>query len=138
VRNRTFLVMRSVAVLAALPAVLLGGAGVAAADGITRAEPDNVTFGLLGPVGLAAVALGVVGMTAGVIRQRRRAQAVEETTETAQAAEATSTEAAEATRPVPTPSPVPRHTDVTAMAEAVLAEESTRPAATPARRRPVA
>jgi hypothetical protein len=67
-------------VLVVVPAGLLVlGAGAAsaqeAADTTVRAEPSAVTFGLLGPVGLVAVALGIVGMTAGVVRQRRKARA---------------------------------------------------------------
>nr|WP_307832224.1 hypothetical protein [Prauserella cavernicola] len=61
------------AVLTGVPASLLvAGAGSAAA---AQAEPNAMTFGLLGPVGLIAVVLGVLGMTAGVLRQRRRTRA---------------------------------------------------------------
>lgn len=42
---------------------------------LAQAEPNAMTFGVLGPVGLVAIALGVVGMTAGVLRQRKRAVA---------------------------------------------------------------
>ncbi|WP_338061500.1 hypothetical protein [Prauserella marina] len=42
-----------------------------------QAEPNAMTFGLLGPVGLVAIVLGVIGMTAGVVRQRmKKARAV--------------------------------------------------------------
>jgi hypothetical protein len=83
VRNPVHLSMRSslrTAVLALLPAGLLAlGAGVASAQvaGTTThaSESDAVTFGLWGPVGLVAVALGVVGMAAGVVRQRRSIRA---------------------------------------------------------------
>lgn len=83
-RNPVHLSMRfslRAAVLALLPAGLLAlGAGVASAQAATgtvahASESDAVTFGLWGPVGLAAVALGVVGMTAGVVRQRRNVRA---------------------------------------------------------------
>lgn len=54
---------------------LTAGAGVANAAGETsQVEAEITSFGLLGPVGLAAVALGVVGMALGVLRQRRKAQ----------------------------------------------------------------
>jgi hypothetical protein len=99
---------RASAVLVTVSAGLLvvrEGAAFAQTTGTTtQAQPDAVTFGLLGPVGLAAVALGIVGMTAGVVRQRRKARAA----------------AAEAA-------------PVVAMAEATLADEPTRPALTPRR-----
>ncbi|MEY7971274.1 hypothetical protein AB8O38_04655 [Saccharomonospora xinjiangensis] len=83
-----------VAVLAAT--VLLAGQGTAAA---VQAEPNAMTFGLLGPVGLVAVALGVVGMAAGALRQRRknRLAAAEE------AASATPVDASQDVTPVPAP-----------------------------------
>nr|WP_306999110.1 hypothetical protein [Amycolatopsis thermophila] len=49
--------------------------GVAAAAPASQAEPAGVSFGLLGPVGLAAVLLGIIGMALGIVRQRRKAQA---------------------------------------------------------------
>lgn len=56
--------------------VLATDAGVAsAAEETSQTEAEISSFGLLGPVGLAAVALGVIGMALGVLRQRRRAQA---------------------------------------------------------------
>jgi heme/copper-type cytochrome/quinol oxidase subunit 2 len=56
--------------------VLATGTGVAsAADETTQVDAEISSFGLLGPVGLAAVALGVIGMALGVLRQRRKAQA---------------------------------------------------------------
>lgn len=72
-----------------LARVLRGGAALVAAQALTafllvlgagtasaaQAEPNAMTFGLLGPVGLVAVALGVLGMAAGVVRQRRKARA---------------------------------------------------------------
>jgi hypothetical protein len=74
----TMRVARASAVLVTVPAGLLvlgSGAAFAQSAGTTvHAEPDAVTFGLLGPVGLVAVALGIVGMTAGVFRQRRKAR----------------------------------------------------------------
>nr|WP_208406956.1 hypothetical protein [Amycolatopsis granulosa] len=49
--------------------------GVATAAPATQAEPTGVSFGLLGPVGLAAVLLGILGMVLGIVRQRRKVQA---------------------------------------------------------------
>lgn len=50
------------------------GTGVAnAADSQVAPATETMSFGVLGPVGLAAVVLGIVGMTLGVIRQRRKA-----------------------------------------------------------------
>jgi hypothetical protein len=117
VRNPGHLLLRStlrgfraVAVLALVPAGLLAaGAATALAD-VTTAQADTNTdsFGVLGPVGLVAVALGIVGMTLGVLRQRRK------TRSTAEIVEA-----------VPV---VPEVTGpVTALAEAVLAEPDTAP-----------
>ncbi|MFE0025382.1 hypothetical protein [Amycolatopsis sp. NPDC059021] len=116
---------RVTAALVAVPAtLLLAGGGVALADDPdSRVETSVVSFGLLGPVGVVAVALGIVGMALGVLRQRRKVRA----------AEAAATQAENAA-------------DVTAMAEAVLAEadlaeaelaqadKPTRPALTPYRR----
>lgn len=108
-RNPVHLLMRSAlpaaraTAVAALPvALLVAGAGSAsAAETTSRAETTNMAFGLLGPVGLIAVALGIVGMAFGVLRQRRKARAA-------------------AAAPAPAPSATP---DVPAMAQAVLAEE---------------
>ena len=110
---------RAVAVVALVPAALLlaGAGGAFAADTtIAQAGTNAETFGVLGPVGLVAVALGIVGMTLGVLRQRRKTRAA-----TAALAEAT-------TVVVELPGPV------TAMAEAVLADPDgtpTRPFLTP-------
>nr|WP_243859599.1 hypothetical protein [Amycolatopsis arida] len=60
--------------LVVVSTVLLVTAGTGAAAQAARVEPNQVSFGLLGPVGLAAVLIGIVGMTAGVLRQRRRAR----------------------------------------------------------------
>ncbi|WP_297539665.1 hypothetical protein [Amycolatopsis sp.] len=103
--------MRAI-VLALVPVGLLAlGAGVASAQTtsavVRTAESDSVTFGLWGPVGLAAVVLGVIGMAAGVVRQRRNVRAAS-TADTDQ----------------PTG-------DVTAMTETVLPEPPTRPQLSP-------
>lgn len=56
-------------------AAVVAGAGAASADTLAQGEPDVLTFGILGPVGLVAVVIGVLGMTAGVIRQRKKVAA---------------------------------------------------------------
>lgn len=60
-----------------IPAVLLlaGAAPALADDDVSQETVTSAGFGMLGPVGLVAVALGVVGMTLGVVRQRRKARA---------------------------------------------------------------
>ncbi|WP_410650283.1 hypothetical protein [Amycolatopsis sp. cmx-4-54] len=91
---------RAAAVIAIPVALLVAGAVPAsAADTTSRSE---MAFGLLGPVGLIAVALGVVGMAFGVFRQRRKARAA-------------------AVAPIPAPPATPH---VAAMAEAVLADDA--------------
>ncbi|MFC3486622.1 hypothetical protein ACFORH_21935 [Amycolatopsis roodepoortensis] len=91
---------RAAAVIAIPVALLIAGAVPAsAADMTSRSE---MAFGLLGPVGLIAVALGVVGMAFGVFRQRRKARAAA----------------------VPAAPPQPAAPHVAAMAEAVLADEA--------------
>ena len=108
-RNPGHLLLRSTlrtirTVSLAMPGLLLVTAGVAHAD--TGTETSAASFGVLGPVGLAAVALGIVGMTLGVMRQRRKTRAALEVAPAAPAA------------PLPaTPQGV-----VTAMAAAVLAD----------------
>jgi hypothetical protein len=91
-----------------LVAVLATGTGVAAAaepPKAVTAQVETVPFGLLGPVGLAAVVLGIVGMALGVVRQRRKAQAEAAEAVAAQgvAAEPVIAEAAAETRPALTP-----------------------------------
>ncbi|MGW4064184.1 hypothetical protein ACWEGE_38245 [Amycolatopsis sp. NPDC004747] len=99
---------RAAVVLALVPAGLFvaGGSAFAAVTTTAQADTSVEAFGVLGPVGLVAVALGIVGMTLGVLRQRRKTRLAE---------------AAPAVPEVPDP--------VTAMAEAVLGE----PDATPTR-----
>ncbi|MER6663302.1 hypothetical protein ABT256_02050 [Amycolatopsis japonica] len=96
---------RAAAVIAIPVALLVAGAVPAsAAESASRSE---MAFGLLGPVGLIAVALGIVGMAFGVFRQRRKARA-----------------AAVAVAPAPVAPPQPAAPHVAAMAEAVLADEA--------------
>lgn len=83
-RNRTTQVRRfsarTLRVGTVLSAFLATGTGVAnAAEAQATPTTEAMSFGLLGPVGLAAVILGIVGMTLGVVRQRRKsAQALAE------------------------------------------------------------
>ncbi|WP_410616216.1 hypothetical protein [Amycolatopsis sp. lyj-109] len=102
---------RAAVVVALVPVGLLlagGGSAFAAVTTSAQADTNAETFGLLGPVGLVAVALGIVGMTLGVLRQRRKTRAA------VALAEAT-------TVVVDLPCPV------TAMAEAVLADPDVTP-----------
>ncbi|WET80419.1 hypothetical protein P3102_03980 [Amycolatopsis sp. QT-25] len=100
---------RAAAVVAIPVALLVGGAGPASAA--EMASRSEMAFGLLGPVGLVAVALGIVGMAFGVFRQRRKARAA-------------------AVAPAPAPAPAlavpaqPAAPHVAAMAEAVLADDA--------------
>lgn len=112
---------RAAAVVALAPAgLLLAGAGSAFADATTvQADTNAEAFGVLGPVGLVAVALGIVGMTLGVLRQRRKTREAAATA--AQAPAAPPVDPRVAAPEVRGP--------VTAMAEAVLAD----PDATPTR-----
>ncbi|KDN18270.1 hypothetical protein [Amycolatopsis rifamycinica] len=108
---------RAAVVVALVPAGLLlaGGSAFAAVTTTARADSNAETFGLLGPVGLVAVALGIVGMTLGVLRQRRKTRAA-------------------AALPEVTPVVPDLPGPVTAMAEAVLADPDvtpTRPFLTP-------
>jgi hypothetical protein len=102
--------LRAAAVVALISAGLLSaGGGMALADVTTAQAGTNAeSFGVLGPVGLVAVALGIVGMTLGVLRQRRKTRST-----------------AEIVQAVPA---VPEVTGpVTALAEAVLAEPDVTP-----------
>jgi lysylphosphatidylglycerol synthetase-like protein (DUF2156 family) len=99
VRPSAFMIRATAVLITGSLASLVAMAGTASADQAARVEPNTITFGLLGPVGLAAVVLGIIGMTAGVVRQRRRTRAT-----------------------VPAGSPDDAGGQVTAMAEAVLAE----------------
>lgn len=60
----------------------------------TLAAPSPSSFGLLGPVGLVAVGVGVVGMIAGVARRRRDALSRSVATRSAAADRATADRAA--------------------------------------------
>lgn len=43
---------------------------------LAQVQGDAVPFGVLGPVGVVAIVLGLVGMVAGTVRHRRRNRAV--------------------------------------------------------------
>lgn len=75
VRSSAFVIRATAVLITGSLASLVATAGTATAEQAARVEPNTVTFGLLGPVGLVAVALGIIGMAAGVVRQRRRTRA---------------------------------------------------------------
>jgi cytochrome bd-type quinol oxidase subunit 2 len=62
------------AALTFLPAVLLvGAATVASADPQASSEADaRISFAIAGPVGIAAIAIGILGVVAGLLRRHRR------------------------------------------------------------------
>jgi hypothetical protein len=62
------------AVLIILPTTLLAAAATAAsAAPLAAAEADaRIPFGIAGPVGIVAVAIGLLGVVAGLVRHRRR------------------------------------------------------------------
>ncbi|MFK0243787.1 hypothetical protein ACIQUM_03750 [Amycolatopsis azurea] len=101
---RSALPAARVAAVIAIPVALLvaGAVPASAAEATSRSE---MAFGLLGPVGLIAVALGIVGMAFGVFRQRRKARAA-------------------AATPAPAAPAQPATPHVAAMAEAVLADDA--------------
>lgn len=97
------------------------------------AAPSTSTFGLLGPVGIVAVGLGVVGMIAGVARRRRdaltrsvaaRSAAAEQTTAERAARVAESREQ----QPIPAPSRPPAVEQRTERTLPLPAVQSTRAA----------
>lgn len=80
--------------------LLFTGLPQAAAQQSERGAPpeiDTVPFGVLGPVGIVAIVLGLLGMVAGIVRQRRRTRVV------TGAEHADSVGAEEQTRPMLTP-----------------------------------
>lgn len=64
--------VRGAALVAGSAALALIAAPTAFAS-VQVAAPSTNTFGLLGPVGLVAVGVGIVGMLAGFARRRREA-----------------------------------------------------------------
>lgn len=72
----TTVVTRVATAALAVAAGLVSMSGAAfAGTGQVIAAPSATSFGLLGPVGVVAVGIGVVGMIAGVARRRRQALA---------------------------------------------------------------
>ena len=59
-------------VMALVPVALVAAAHSASAASEQRVTADSASFGLLGPVGIAAVVLGFGGLVAGLLRHRRR------------------------------------------------------------------
>lgn len=112
-------VLRPLALVTASVGLLVSAAGTAVGDErieSARGQGNTVSLDVLGPVGLAAVVVGVVGMAAGVLRSRKRAR-----------------------QRMVSEAPRAPETDVTsgsgvpAVADAVLAEQSTEPMLAPVR-----
>ena len=59
-------------VLALVPVVLVAGGGLAAAETADDVAAESVSYGLAGPVGIAAVVVGFGGLVLGLLRHRRR------------------------------------------------------------------
>ena len=62
-------------VMALVPVVLVAGAdlaGAATADATEKVAAESVSYGLAGPVGIAAVVVGFGGLVLGLLRHRRR------------------------------------------------------------------
>jgi uncharacterized membrane protein len=65
-------------IMALVPVVLVAVAGTASAAEEIGAEDvaaESVSYGLAGPVGIAAVVLGIGGLVTGLLRHRRRVTA---------------------------------------------------------------
>jgi hypothetical protein len=59
-------------ILALVPVVLVAGGGLAAAEATDDVAAESVSYGLAGPVGIAAVVVGFGGLILGLLRHRRR------------------------------------------------------------------
>jgi len=59
-------------VMALVPVVLVAGADLAAAEVSDDVAAESVSYGLAGPVGIAAVVVGFGGLILGLLRHRRR------------------------------------------------------------------
>ena len=59
-------------VMVLVPLSLVAGADLAAAETADKVAAESVSYGLAGPVGIAAVVVGFGGLIAGLLRHRRR------------------------------------------------------------------
>ncbi len=109
----TTVVTRVATAAFAVAAGLVSMSGAAfAGTGQVIAAPSATSFGLLGPVGVVAVGIGVVGMIAGVARRRRQALAHavvarKDVADSAAAARAERVAESRGSASVPTPSRAP-------------------------------
>ncbi|HEU5473911.1 MAG TPA: hypothetical protein VFV67_24965 [Actinophytocola sp.] len=62
---------RVAAVLTVPPGILLAAAGQASADGLAAVPAAADGFNIAGPVGVAAVLMGIGGLVTGLLRRRR-------------------------------------------------------------------
>ncbi|HEV7650067.1 MAG TPA: hypothetical protein VGP26_18120 [Actinophytocola sp.] len=58
--------------MALVPVVLVAGADLASAAAAEKVAAESVSYGLAGPVGIAAVVVGFGGLIIGLLRHRRR------------------------------------------------------------------
>ncbi|QWF79461.1 hypothetical protein [Amycolatopsis sp. CA-230715] len=126
---------RGAVVVLVMVIAVVTGAGAASAETLAQGEPGAFTFGILGPVGLVAVGIGVLGMAAGVIRQRKKAaakaaEALEPVAEEEQAAEP-------ALREVRTKTCIAGDLRADLPADFRVEDDSTRPVLSPVARRRV-
>jgi hypothetical protein len=59
-------------VMALIPVVLVAGSDLATAEAADDVAAESVSYGLAGPVGIAAVVVGFGGLVLGLLRHRRR------------------------------------------------------------------
>ena len=64
--------VRMSVVMAMVPVALVAAAQSASAESSGRVAAESSSFGLAGPVGIAAVVVGFGGLVAGLLRHRRR------------------------------------------------------------------
>lgn len=64
--------VRIFVVLAVVPAALVTGAEFASAEAAEDVAAESVSYGIAGPVGIAAVVVGFGGLIVGLVRHRRR------------------------------------------------------------------
>jgi hypothetical protein len=73
--------VRASVFLTAAAVALLGAAQPASAETAAETAADQMAFGALGPVGIAAVVVGFGGLVVGLLRRRRRTLAARPVTE---------------------------------------------------------